>query len=282
MTTVSNDEIVITKYHALGNDYLFLDATKYERPSLEMVKKICHRNFGIGSDGILYGAKMDDFSAWLEIFNPDGSIAEISGNGTRIFARAMIDNHQFEICETFKITTAKKSVTATAISNNRIEVNMGKPKFRDDNIPYFPSQQGECVIDGKSFVYHPVSMGNPHCVIFVESPSAAAAKILGPIFENLPEFPQKTNVQFARIIDKNNIVIEIWERGAGYTLASGSSACAVFAISRSLGKCSDNITMHMPGGDLSLFMVDNGDIIQTGTVEKIATCFVDVDYFARM
>lgn len=282
MTTISNDEVVFTKYHALGNDYLFLDATKYERPSIEMVKKICHRNFGIGSDGILYGAKIDDFSAWLEIFNPDGSIAEISGNGTRIFARAMIDNHQFVIGETFEINTAKKSVTATAISNTSVGVNMGKPKFRDENIPYFPLNQGEYVINGKHFVYHPVSMGNPHCVIFVDDPNASDAKTFGPIFETLPEFPQKTNVQFARIIDKNNIAIEVWERGAGYTLASGSSACAVFAISRLLGKCSDNVTLHMPGGDLSLFMVDNGDITQTGTVEKIATCLVDADYFARI
>ena len=194
----------------------------------------------------------------------------------------MIDDHHFAIGETFKITTEKKSVTATAMSNTRIGVNMGRPKFRDDNIPYFPSRQGECVIEGAHFVYHPVSMGNPHCVIFVDDPSAGYAKIWGPKFEILPEFPNKTNVQFARIIDKNNIAIEIWERGAGYTLASGSSACAVFAISRLLGKCSDNVMMHMPGGDLSLFMLDNGDITQTGTVEKIATCLVDVDYFSRI
>jgi diaminopimelate epimerase len=122
-------------------------------------------------------------------------------------------------------------------------------------------------------------MGNPHCVIFVDELSSEEAKISGRFLEQNPAFPEKTNVQFVKVIDENNIAVEIWERGAEYTLASGSSACAVFAVARRLNFCSDNVKIHMPGGILQVKALKSGSISQLGPVERISTCYVDKTYF---
>ncbi|MDR2779239.1 MAG: diaminopimelate epimerase [Puniceicoccales bacterium] len=272
--SAGNDELCFIKYHALGNDYLFLDASRFKLPTMAGIKKICHRKFGIGSDGILYGSKVGNNIFKVQIINPDGTTAEMSGNGVRIFARAMFDLGKISSHSEFLVKTFKKTVTCNILSKDRIEVDMGCPLFKDSNIPYFSSGSSTFTVNetNTTYRYYPVSMGNPHCVIFVNKLSCEEIKIAGPFLEHNQMFPEKTNVQFAKIIDKNTIAIEIWERGAGHTLASGSSACAVFAVAQKLNLCSNNVKIHMPGGILNVKTIKSGNIMQKGPVEQIATC----------
>ncbi|MDE6431934.1 MAG: diaminopimelate epimerase [Opitutales bacterium] len=268
-------EIHLIKYHALGNDYLFLDSATFDKPSSEFIKQICHRNFGIGSDGLLYGGYVNG-QFKLTIFNPDSSIAEISGNGTRIFARAMFDLGLINIGQKFEILTNFRTVSCCLMAADCISVNMGSPSFEAPNIPIVGKDGANITINGRTYKYYSVSLGNPHCVIFVDAILHEDVLSDGPILEKNIAFPEKTNVQFAHIIDSENISIEIWERGAGYTLASGSSACAVFSVARKLKICFSRVTVHMPGGDLLLLENSNETITQTGPVVKIADCEVGI------
>ncbi|MDR1595829.1 MAG: diaminopimelate epimerase [Puniceicoccales bacterium] len=268
--------IRLIKYQALGNDYLFLDASEFPMPDSDQIRKICHRNFGIGSDGVLYGGVSDGCDFFVQIINPDGSIAEISGNGVRIFSRAMFDLGLVAAGEKFFVKTAKKNVECAVFCANRVAVDMGHPTFNDKNIPHFPGNSSVLTAGRKEYECFPVSIGNPHCVIFVDELSLDEVEISGKILEHNEMFHENTNVEFAKIMDRENIAIEIWERGVGRTLACGSGACAAFAVSRRLGLCSDEIKAHMAGGTLDLAFSDSGTIIQNGPVEKIASCVVDL------
>ena len=268
-----SSKLHLVKYHALGNDYLFLNSADSDVPSNEFIKEICHRNFGIGSDGLLYGG-CENGVFELTIFNPDASIAEISGNGSRIFARAMYDLGFVKIGQKFDILTNFRTVSCELSSLENISVNMGKPSFEAPNIPIFRKDGTSITVNGREYRYFPVSMGNPHCVIFVGEIIHEHVLSDGPILEQNLAFPEKTNVQFAHVTNEDNILAEIWERGAGYTLASGSSACAVFAVARKLNKCSKSVAVKMPGGTLKLSENPDKTITQSGPVTKIADCFV--------
>ncbi len=268
-------QVLFSKYQALGNDYLFLDSSKYELLSNESIKLVCDRHFGIGSDGILYGGYQNrEFH--VTIINPDASIAEVSGNGMRIFLCAMHDLGYAPVNSEFPVSTPFKTVYCKIISRESFSVNMGVAVFSGCNIPDFVDSGIDIRVNERSYTYYPVSIGNPHCVIFTDDIIHDNVITDGPVLEENKEFIEKTNVQFANIIDDNNIKIEIWERGAGYTLASGSSSCAVFAVARKLKKCSNVVYMHMPGGDLLLEENTKGEIIQTGPAKKIANCVVDI------
>ncbi|MDR0715587.1 MAG: diaminopimelate epimerase [Puniceicoccales bacterium] len=263
----------LVKYHALGNDYLFIDSAKEVFPGPKFVKQICHRNFGIGSDGILYGGISGEKFA-VTIINPDASVAEISGNGVRIFARAMLDCGNVAIGNEFCVRTGPRQVMCKIKSANEISVDMGTPLFSAPNLPVGSKFGHKIIVNGRQYVCYPVSMGNPHCVIFVDELAHEHVLSDGQILENNPAFTERTNVQFAHIIDRNNIGIEIWERGAGYTLASGSSACGVFAVARRLHSCAPAVSIHMTGGILHIEETKSGTILQTGSVEKIAECII--------
>ncbi|MDF9826828.1 diaminopimelate epimerase [Ereboglobus sp. PH5-10] len=264
-----------TKYHALGNDYLVLDARKFSRPAPRQIQRICHRNFGLGSDGILHGplpSKKAPFA--LRIFNPDGSEAEKSGNGLRIFARYLRDQ-KLVGNKPFLIETKGGVVEARVISKTKIRVAMGGVSFSSRDIPVRGRTRevlGEkLLIGGNALPFYAATVGNPHCVIPVENPTGALAREIGPQVEVHKTFPNRTNVQFLHVIDRNNIRIEIWERGAGYTLASGSSSSAAAAVAFRMGWCDGNITVHMPGGTLSVEITPDFRATQTGPVEFIGT-----------
>jgi diaminopimelate epimerase len=265
--------VKILKYHALGNDYLFIDSAASERPAPDFVRRICHRNFGIGSDGILYGG-VSHGNFEVTVINPDASIAETSGNGLRIFARAMLDCGNVSIGDEFRVDTHFREVLCKIVSGTDVAVDMGVPLFSAANLPTDTRFGHGIEVNGRKYVYHAVSMGNPHCVVFVDSLVHEHVLDDGPILEGNQRFPARTNVQFANVLGQNDINIEIWERGAGYTLASGSSSCGVFAVARRLGMCSKSARIHMPGGMLSLEEAGGGSIVQTGPVEMIAECVV--------
>jgi len=263
------------KYHALGNDYLVIDPKDLSAPLTEpQIRVICHRNFGIGSDGILLGPLPSAKAKFaLKIFNPDGSEAEKSGNGLRIFSRYLFDRKLVGDGE-FPIETPGGLVKSIVMDHGRtVRVEMGKVGFWSDEIPVIGPRReviNEKITAGdRAFTFCAATIGNPHCVLPLPEISEALAKQYGPLLERHSSFPKRINVQFLRVIDRGNIQIEIWERGAGYTLASGSSSSAAAAVARKLGLVDDAVQVHMPGGVISIEMDDQFAVLMTGPVTKV-------------
>lgn len=264
------------KYHALGNDYIVIDPTDTDIQLTEkQIKLICHRNFGVGSDGILLGPSQTsecDFA--LKIFNPDGSEAEKSGNGLRIFSRYLWDKSLANENPFTILTAGGKVVSQIRDRGRSVTVEMGKVRFDSTQIPVIgPAREvlnEEFVIDGEHLSFCAATVGNPHCVILRDEISPEETQRLGPFIETDERFPNRTNVQFMKILDRNNIRIEIWERGAGYTLASGSSSSAAAAVAHKLGLCDAAIAVHMPGGRIDISISEDFSILMTGPVTKVA------------
>jgi diaminopimelate epimerase len=264
------------KYHALGNDYIVLNPADFgSQLEPAQIRVICHRNYGVGSDGILLGpldTSQCDFA--LRIFNPDGSEAEKSGNGLRIFSRYLWDRELVHE-EPFTILTAGGTVRSQVQEGGRtVTVEMGNVSFNSSQIPVEGPTRDvineTIVINGQELKYCAATVGNPHCVILRNEVSSEETKKWGPSVENDPRFPNRTNVQFMKIVDRNNIQIEIWERGAGYTLASGSSSSAAAAVAYRLGLCDAQIAVHMPGGKIDITVSNDFAISMIGPVTKIA------------
>jgi diaminopimelate epimerase len=264
-----------TKYHALGNDYVVIRPADLDRElSPDLIRRICHRNCGIGSDGILLGpidSQGCDFG--LRIFNPDGTEAEKSGNGLRIFARSLWDE-RLSTHRCFSVETPGGPVRCEVRSDVRyVTVDMGEVSFDSTRIPVEgPPRQvlnEEMTVGGQRLEFCAATVGNPHCVILAEHATPEDARRYGPLIETDSRFPSRTNVQFMTILDRENIRIEIWERGAGYTLASGSSSTAAAAVARKLGLCESDIRVHMPGGPLSVQLTDRFRATLAGPVAKI-------------
>ena len=261
------------KYHGLGNDYIIIDPSMRDVAMTEPnIRLICDRNFGVGSDGILYGPQFEGDMPSLRIFNPDGSEAEKSGNGLRIFAKYLFEK-KYVRSKSFKIKTLGGIVDVQVQDKtaNLIRINMGKVTFISTEIPVAGPRRevvNEALdINGTEYRVTCLSIGNPHCVIPMQQVSEETARALGPFVENHKMFPNRINMQIVRVIDRANIDIRIWERGAGYTLASGSSSCAAAAASHKLGFVDSDITVHMPGGTLRIEIGADGRIHMTGPVE---------------
>ena len=263
------------KYHALGNDYIVIDPNRNEVSLTEAnIQRICHRNFGIGSDGILYGPIFDGDEISLKILNPDGSEAEKSGNGIRIFSKYLFDESYSE-GKRFKLQTLGGEVAVEILDNQarRIKVDMGTVTFVSDEIPVSGEKREvvdeSLMVGEEEFKVTCASVGNPHCVIPMREISKESALELGPLVENHPLFPNKINVQLLKVIDRRNIRIEIWERGAGYTLASGSSSCAAASAAHRLGYVDSELTVHSPGGQIEIEIKSDGHIFMTGGVTGV-------------
>lgn len=281
-------KMTYSKYHALGNDYIVVRPKEFRvKLTPEIVRFICHRHYGIGSDGILYGplkSKSCDFG--LRIFNPDGSEAEKSGNGLRIFARSLYDEGLVK-GKPFSVETPGGAVTCKIEKGGRIvKVEMGKVSFKSRDIPVAgPNREvmNEVIpINGRTFKFCAATVGNPHCVILTGNPTQEDACRYGPLIENDPCFPNRTNVQFMKPLDDRNIRIEIWERGAGYTLASGSSSTAAAAVAFKLGLCGRDITVHMPGGEIQISLSDDFQATMTGPVTRICEGVMSREMFQRI
>jgi diaminopimelate epimerase len=277
------------KYHALGNDYIVMDPRDLPAPlTTEQVKTICHRNFGVGSDGILLGPLPSTTAKCaLKIYNPDGSIAEKSGNGVRIFSRYLWDT-KFVGNDEFALQTDGGIVRSTVFDGGKMaRVEMGKVTFWSDEIPMnLPGPRREVINEeifagGKTFKFCAASIGNPHCVLPLDGISPELARQFGPALETHGAFPRKTNVQFLKVLDRANIQIEIWERGAGYTLASGSSSSASAAVAHKLGLVDRAVTVHCPGGDIQIEIRDGFDILMTGSVTKVGEGVISPEIFGE-
>ena len=279
------------KYHALGNDYLVLENKLFGLEgaptalSYEHIRKICDRKRGLGSDGLLIGEnspKPSEFS--LRIFNPDGSEAEKSGNGLRIFARSLWDR-KLVYDSPIRIHTPGGTVEAKIIEcGSQVEVKMGRVSFNSLDI-FMTGKEREVIreslkLDGEKFEFCAASIGNPHCIVLREA-SPKQVEDWGEKIETHPIFPNRVNVQFLKVIDRKAIRIEIWERGAGYTLASGSSSCAAAAVARKLGLCDSDIMVNMPGGELSITVNEEYMVTMCGPVTQIGEFKADQEMFGK-
>ncbi len=265
----------LAKYHGLGNDYLIIDPKDWPvTMTAAQIRRICDRHQGAGSDGILLGplpTSVADFG--LRIFNPDGSEAEKSGNGLRIFTRYLWDRGLVGDAP-FTVATAGGVVTAHVQQAGRlVTVEMGRVSFDSREIPVGgPPREvldETLLADGVELRICAATLGNPHCVVLREQVSAAEAQRLGPLVETDALFPRRTNVQFMQVLDRSRLRIEIWERGAGYTLASGSSACAAAAVAHRMGLCDPQVTVSMPGGRLEVGIAPDWSVTLRGPVTKV-------------
>lgn len=280
-------QIAFSKYHALGNDYIVINPANLSAPlTTEQVKTICHRNFGVGSDGILLGPLPSTTAKCaLKIYNPDGSVAEKSGNGLRIFSRYLWDT-KFIGNDEVTIQTDGGLVRSTVFDGGKmVRVEMGQVSFDSDKIPVAGPKREvineKITAGGREFVFCGATIGNPHCVLPLTEISAKLAHEFGPLLETHSHFPRKTNVQFLKVLDRANIQIEIWERGAGYTLASGSSSSAAAAVAHRLGLVDRKISVHTPGGVVSIEIGEAMAIRMTGSVTKICDGTVVPEVFLQ-
>jgi diaminopimelate epimerase len=280
--------IAFAKGHGLGNDYIVM--SRGDLPfdlSEASIVRICDRNWGIGSDGILMLVPSVKADFGLRIFNPDGSEAEKSGNGLRIFSKWLRD-HGLAKRDNFTIETPGGVVECLChVRDGRVRfvtVEMGRATFRAPEIPMNGPDRDVVAVplqlsDGTALSVTAVSVGNPHCITFVERLDTEACKRLGPLIERHAAFPQRTNVQFARVADRHTLDILIWERGAGYTLASGSSSCGAAAAAVRNGLCDHGkVTVRMPGGDLVIEVRPDWSLRLEGPVEEVYTGALSAEF----
>ena len=273
--------IRFTKGHGLGNDYLVMEQADLPVPlSAIAIMKICDRNWGVGSDGILLMVPSARADFGVRIFNPDGSEAEKSGNGLRIFAKYLFD-HGHAKKTTFTVDTKGGVVECRCqLREGRVAtviVEMGRATFVPAEIP-MTGPAGEAVgvdlafPDGTTRRVTAVSVGNPHCVLVVDRLDPEECRRVGPTVERHAAFPNRTNVQFVRARNRREIDILIWERGAGWTLASGSSSCAAAAAAVRNGLCDHGrVTVTMPGGELVVDVRPDWSLRLEGPVEEVAS-----------
>src|SRR2546422_9578544 len=271
--------IPFAKGHGLGNDYVVVDQADLHEPlSTRAIQKICDRNWGVGSDGILLLVPSTRADFGLRIFNPDGSEAEKSGNGLRIFAKYLWDHGRAKT-PTFTVETKGGLVECQChVRDGRVNfvtVEMGRATFRAPEIPMNgPDREVVGVpleVAGTILTVTAVSVGNPHCVVFVERLDEGEVRRLGPLVEQHPAFPNRTNVQFARVRARDTVDVLVWERGAGWTLSSGSSACGVACAAVRNGLTDRRVTVRMPGGDLAVEVRRDWSIRLEGPAEEACT-----------
>ena len=261
--------IEFTKMHGLGNDYLFIDAARFDIPDpAELSRRMSHRHLGAGSDGIILvlpGQQGGDFA--MRIFNADGSEAETCGNGIRCFAKYVYERGMTQETEFVIETGGGPNRVELRIDNGHVATvrsNMGTPAFERARIPMI-GPAGEVVeepldVDGATYAVTCVNVGNPHAVIFVEDATAVPLAEIGPKIERHARFPQRTNVEFVNVIDRENIVMRIWERGSGITMASGSGSCGAALAAMKTGRTERRVNVHLVYGQLAIEWAADGNV----------------------
>jgi len=247
------------KWHGLGNDYLLVERQEVGAPLRpELVRRVCDYHFGVGSDGVLEVIATDDSRAEIVIWNPDGSTAELSGNGTRIAARWLARRVG---ADQVTIAVGEREVHARMRGGLEVEMDMGP-------VEVAPIEALD--VNGTRLEFTPVSVGNPHAVI-ARDPAREELLRLGPLVENHPRFPERTNVQLVRVDSRGDATAGVWERGAGETLSSGTSACAVAGAAVVNGWCDSPVTVHLAGGDLLVELDADLRARLTGSAQEICS-----------
>jgi len=276
------------KSHGLGNDYIVLDSENINfELSNDIIKTLCDIHFGIGSDGILLKVHSCIADFGLVIYNTDASVAENCGNGLRIFSKFLYD-YGYTSKKEFTVDIMGRLIHFKIIEETNgkasiVKVEMGKANFVSSEIPIIFNKD-ECIsetiqIEDKSFTVNCVSVGNPHCVVFRDELSIDELLEYAPKIQALPMFPNGVNVQFAKVISDSEVEMRIFERGVGYTLASGSSSCAVASVMIKNKLVNKDVTITMPGGQLSISLDNEWNITMTGPVKEIAKGILSNELF---
>jgi len=276
-------KIDFVKMHGLGNDFILIDCINKSLGDSSYVsylaKKLCNRNFGIGADGLILILPSSKADLRMRIFNYDGSEAQMCGNGIRCFAKYAYEN-KLVLKNKFTVETLAGIITPELIFQDlkdkkvlRVKVDMGTPKLRRREIPMngedTPTVVNETlkINSEQTFEVTCVSMGNPHCIVFVDDVQSIPVDEIGPKIENNPFFPEKTNAEFIQIINNKELNFRVWERGVGETLACGTGACAALVAAVLNKKTDQEATIHLPGGDLDIRWADDKHIYMTGPAE---------------
>jgi diaminopimelate epimerase len=271
------------KMHGLGNDYIVIDNRDQkitDAYSAELAKKICERRFSVGADGLLLVSKSIVADVKMRIFNADGSEAEMCGNGIRCFSKYCYENGiakraKFSVETLSGIKHVWLTIKGTEIA--AVKVDMGEPNWERISLPM--KGKGECIdadldVDGEKFKVTCLSMGNPHCVIFVDGIDCFPVEEIGSKIENHKAFPKRTNVGFVEVLNENELNVRVWERGCGETLACGTGTCAAVAAANKLGKVGNKVTVHVLGGNLqvqvgkTIFLIGAAEKVYEGTLFK--------------
>jgi len=266
-------EIPFTKMHGCGNDFVLLDCRKRKIKDLEKVaKKLCHRRFGVGADQLLtvHPSKVADFK--MEIYNADGGQVEMCGNGIRCFAKYVYQRGLTKKKELRVETLA--GIIRPRLVGKLVEVDMGEPILEGRAIPV--NADGKILnypleVDGVAYKVSCVSMGNPHCVLYLEDIEHLDLEGLGPRFEHNPFFPKRVNTEFVQLLGPAEVKMRTWERGAGETWACGTGACAVAVAGALTGRTERKLTLHLLGGDLKIEWRENNRVYMTGAAEEVFT-----------
>ncbi len=259
-------KINFVKMHGAGNDFVFLSADKFKgKVTPALARVLLDRHFGIGGDQLIYLANgKSKAQPRLAFYNSDGSQAEMCGNGTRAAAAYLRDQKGYRKDFTFQTQTRKIGIR---ITGRKIDVDMGEPVLEGTKIPV--KAKGPVIarpfsIAGKDFRIHCVSMGNPHCVIFVNDVDAFPVREIGPLIERHPFFPKRVNVEFVEVKSRTHVKARVWERGAGETLACGTGACAIAVAAARFGKTGRNVKIDLPGGQLGVRWAQDNHVFLTG------------------
>lgn len=264
------------KYHGLGNDFILIDNRHSPDPCLtpEQAVQWCDRHFGIGADGVIFALPgQGDTDYTMRIFNSDGSEPEMCGNGIRCLARfiAELERQSAGVSRSsYRIHTLAGVITPKLEADGQITVDMGLPRLLAQEIPTTLAAPEEKVINqpltvaGQTWTVTCVSMGNPHCITFVDDVAAVPLEAVGPQFEHHAAFPQRTNTEFIQVVDRGYLKMRVWERGAGITLACGTGACAALVAGVLTDHCDRRATVELPGGCLTIEWLDDQRLSMTG------------------
>ncbi len=264
-------EVQFTKMHGCGNDFIVIDCMAEEPAGLEnLAKKLCHRRFGVGADQFLtvHPSKIADFR--MSIYNADGGQVEMCGNGIRCFARYVYDHGLTQKKELEVETLA--GIIRPRLKGDRVEVDMGEPILEGKQIPV--QADGKVLnyaleVNGKEYRIGCVSMGNPHCVLYVDDLETLDLEKVGPRFENHPFFPRRVNTEFVKVIGPQEVRLRVWERGAGETWACGTGACAAVVVGVLTGRTERQVAVHLLGGDLAIEWRPDNRVFMSGGAEEV-------------
>lgn len=251
-----------TKMHGCGNDYIYVDGTKeiltpQEKP--EVVRCLSDRHFGIGGDGVIFINPSREADFEMEMYNMDGSRAEMCGNGIRCVAKFVYDKGLTDKTSISVISCGKIKYLTLSIENGKVStvrVNMGSPILKAKDIPVISDKEevigDEIEVAGETYKMTCVSMGNPHAVVFVDEVAGLPLEKIGPLFENHVRFPKRVNTEFVKVLDENTVEMRVWERGTGETLACGTGACATVVACVLNGLTKEQVTVKLLGGNLQI------------------------------
>lgn len=267
-----------TKYQGLGNDFILVDNRDSNTPKVTpaQAEQLCDRHFGIGADGVIFalpGQNGTDYT--MRIFNSDGSEPEMCGNGIRCMARFIGDLEGSNAKDTYTIHTLAGLITPKLTADGQVTVDMGQPRLTPAEIPTNLGAGADKVVNlplevaGQTWQVTTVSMGNPHCITFVDDVAAIDLEKIGPLFEHHTAFPARTNTEFIEVVRPDYLKMRVWERGAGITLACGTGACASLVAAVLNGKSDRKATIELPGGPLLIEWAEDNRIFMTGPAERV-------------